>query len=92
MVLFRRFKLNELVDKLKVSFDEENLDEVKEKVKKKLKKNRFTDKIKVDDVVAKSFSYYIMIVFFRVSISYIGIIEIEQFLKDLTHYLPNLFV
>lgn len=92
MVLFKRFKLNELVDKLKVSFDEENLDEVKEKVKKKLRKNRFTDKIKVDDVVAKSFSYYVMIVFFRVSISYIWIVEIEQFLKDLTQYLPNLFV
>ncbi|MDD5769877.1 MAG: hypothetical protein PHE25_02825 [Candidatus Gracilibacteria bacterium] len=90
--LFKKFKLNELIDKLKVSFDEENLEESKEKIKKKINKNKFTDKIKVDDVVAKSFSYYILIVFLRISISYIGINEIEQFLKDLTHYLPNLFV
>lgn len=90
--LFKKFKLNELIDKLKVSFDEENLEESKEKIKKKINKNKFTDKIKVDDVVAKSFSYYILIVFLRISISYIWINEIEQFLKDLTHYLPNLFV
>lgn len=92
MVLFKRFKLNEFVDKLKVSFDEENCEDNKDKIKKKHKKNRFTDKIKVDDVVAKSFSYYIIIIFFRISVSYIWISEIEDFLKDLTHYLPNLFV
>ena len=92
MFLFKKFRLNDFVDKLKISFDEENLEDSKEKLKIKLKKNRFTDKIKVDDVVAKSFSYYIVIIFFRVSISYIWITEIEQFLKDLTHYLPNLFV
>lgn len=92
IVLFKKFKLNELIDKLKVSFDEENCEDGKEKVKKKIKKNKFTDKIKVDDVVAKSFSYYILIIFFRISISYIWIIEIEKFLKDLTNYLPNLFV
>lgn len=92
MVIFKKFKLNEIVDKLKVSFDEENIEEDKEKLKKKIKKNKFTDKIKVDDVVAKSFSYYILIIFLRISISYIGITEIEQFLKDLTYYLPNLFV
>jgi hypothetical protein len=71
MVLFKRFKLNERVDKFKVSFDEENIEENKEKLKKKIKKHKFTDKIKVDDVVSKSCSYYILIVFFRISISYI---------------------
>lgn len=92
MTLFKKFKLNEFIDKLKINFDEENLDEAWEKIKKKLKKNKFTDKIKVDDVVAKSISYYVLIIFFRISISYIWITEIEQFLRDLTYYLPNLFV
>lgn len=92
MVLFKKFKLNEFIDKLKISFDEENCEIWQEKLKKKSKKNKFTDKIKVDDVVAKSMSYYILIIFFRISISYIWIIEIEKFLKDLTNYLPNLFV
>lgn len=99
MYIFKKFKLNELVDKLKVSFDEEsleeskkNIEESKEVVKKKILKNRFTDKIKVDDIVAKSVSYYVLIIFFRISISYIWITEIESFLKDLTYYLPNLFV
>lgn len=90
MFLFKKFKLNELVDKLKVSFDEENTEEPK--AKKKIIKNRFTDKIKVDDVVAKSIAYYILIIFLRISISYIWITEIENFLRDLTYYLPNLFV
>jgi len=93
MTLFKKFKLNEFIDKLKVNFDEENLDENdKKELKKKLKKNKFTDKIKVDDVVAKSISYYVLIIFLRISISYIWITEVEEFLRDLTYYLPNLFV
>ena len=92
MFIFKKFKLNQLVDKLKVSFDEENLDDDEKKSKNKLKKIRFTDKIKVDDVVSKAISYYLLIIFFRISISYIWITEVEQFLRDLTDYLPNLFV
>jgi hypothetical protein len=46
----------------------------------------------VDDIVAKSISYYVLIIFLRISISYIWITEIEEFLRDLTYYLPNLFV
>jgi hypothetical protein len=72
MALFKKFKLNEFIDKLKVNFDEENLDENdKKELKNKLKKNKFTDKIKVDDIVAKSISYYVLIIFLRISISYI---------------------
>ena len=93
MFLFKKFKLNELVDKLKVNFDEENLDwDQSEDTKTQIRKNKFSEKIKVDDVVAKSLSYYVLIIFFRLAISYIWIDEIEQFLRDLTHYLPNLFV
>ncbi|MBW7954192.1 hypothetical protein H3C61_00030 [Candidatus Gracilibacteria bacterium] len=95
---FKKIKLNQIIDRLKVSFDEEQLSS-KEESNKKIKNikniaktNRFTDKIKVDDVVAKSASYYILVVFLRLSIGFIGIYEIEDFLKDVTDYLPNLFV
>lgn len=92
MFVFTKFKLNQVIDKLKVNFDEESLAQDEKKWKIKIKKIRFTDKIKVDDVVSKAISYYILIIFFRISISYIWITEIEQFLRDITDYLPNLFV
>ncbi len=92
MFLFKKFKLNQLIDRLKVNFDEESLNKEEKEAKKEIKKTRFTDKIKVDDVVAKSISYYLLIIFFRISISYIWITEIEKFLRDVTDYLPNLFV
>ncbi len=92
MFLFTKLKLNQVIDRLKVNFDEESLAQDEKKGKIKIKKSRFTDKIKVDDVVSKAISYYILIIFFRISISYIWITEIEQFLRDVTDYLPNLFV
>jgi len=91
MFFFRKIKLNELIDRFKVSFDEENIS--KEKTQKIfLKKNKFTDKIKVDDAVSRAASYYILVVFFRMSISHMGITDVEDFLGDVITYLPNLFV
>lgn len=95
MIFFKKIKLNSLVDKFKVSIDEENIKEEwlnDQKKIKKIKKTKFTDKIKVDDVIAKGISYYVVIVFLRLSISYIWITEIEKFLWDVLAYLPNLFV
>lgn len=90
MFLFKKFKLNQLIDRLKVDFDQENIDDT---IKKDIKKMpRFTDKIKVDDSIAKSFGIFLFIIFFRLAISYIGITEVESFLKDLIDYLPNLFI
>jgi hypothetical protein len=93
--LFRKFKLKELIDKL----DIEIIDEVDGKKKEdarnndiKIKKIKFSDKIKIDKIVAKAFSYYIFLVFFRLSISVIWINDIEDFLKSLIEYLPNLFI
>lgn len=95
MFFFKKIKLNQIVDKLKINIDEENLKEEWNDDKKKIKKiknNRFTDKIKVDNVISKAISYYIIIVFLRISISYIWIDEIEKFLWDVLTYLPNLFI
>ncbi len=92
MLIFRKFKLNQFIDRLKVNFDEEKLSEEKKEKKSRFIKSRFTDKVKVDDVVAKAMSYYLLIIFFRLSIGYMWITEVESFLKDVTDYLPNLFV
>jgi len=95
MFFFKKIKLNQIVDKLKINIDEENLKEEWNDDKKKIKKiknNRFTDKIKVDNVISKAISYYIIIVFLRISISHIWIDEIEKFLWDVLTYLPNLFI
>lgn len=92
---FKKIKLNDLVDKLKISFDEEKLESEWKNTKNKKKEilsNRFTDKIKVDSVMSKAIWYYIFLVFFRLAISYIGIKDVEDFMKDVIEYLPNLFI
>jgi len=91
MFFFRKIKLNELVDRFKISFDEENISK-ENTVQIQLKKNRFTDKIKVDDAVSKAASYYILVVFLRIAISHMKIEDVEKFLRDVIQYLPNLFV
>lgn len=102
MFIFKKIKLNEIIDKLNLDISEESKKENKKNNKKDLENNdenqnndkkiTITSKIKVDDLVSKAISYYIIIVFFRISISYIWIHEIEDFLRDLTDYLPNLFI
>ncbi len=94
MFLFKKFKLNEIVDRFKVSMDQESLEENWKKTNKKntIIPSRFTDKIKVDDSIAKWVGIFMFLIFFRLAITYIGITEIEVFLKDLIDYLPNLFV
>lgn len=87
--LFKKFKIIDLIDKLAIEFEEENNNEEKSKKKKKW---RFSEKIKVDKVVSKAISYYIFILFFRLAISYIWIIDVESFLNDLIDYLPSLFI
>ena len=82
MYLFKRFNIIELIDKLNVDFD----DEKEEKNKKednsvvKEKNKKISDKIKINEITAKAISYYVFLVFFRLSIVVIGIKEIEVFL------------
>ena len=90
MYLFRRFKIIDLIDRLDIDFWEEEKKDWK-KVKKKFSEV-FWKKIKIDRVVAKSSSYYIFLLFFRWSIYKLWITEVEQFLKQLIEYLPNLFI
>jgi hypothetical protein len=65
MYLFRKFKIIELIDKLNFEFDNGN--EKKEEIKV-IKKKKFSDKIKINEITAKAISYYVFLVFFRLSI------------------------
>jgi hypothetical protein len=69
MYLFRKFKIIELIDKLNIEF-EKDIEEKKSENQKENVKNRkkISDKIKINEIVAKSFSYYVFLVFFRLSI------------------------
>lgn len=91
MFLFRKFHIKQLIDKLELDFFEEQW-ETGEKWPHAEKQKKFTDKIRVDRVVAKATGYYIFLVFFRLAIVFIGIKEVEKFLGDLIAYLPSLFV
>lgn len=92
--LFKKFKIIALIDKLNIDTDDEDENSVKEeknKSDKKVKK-KISDKIKIDDITAKALSYYIFLVFFRLSIVVIWIKEVEDFLAELLAYLPSLFI
>jgi len=93
--IFKRFKLDKIIDNLETNFwigkkVETQKKETKKGNKKEIKK--LTERIDLDKLVAKSFSYYIFLVFFRFSVMAIGITEVEEFLSDLIGYLPSLFV
>lgn len=96
MFLFRKFKLKDLIDKLDIEIinKEEKVKQKKENWKEIILKKRvsFSDKIQIDKVVSKAISYYVFLVFFRLSIVFIWIKEVENFLWDLLAYLPNLFI
>jgi len=92
MYVFKRFKIIELIDKLNVDFNGEKEDDKKEKHHHHPLKKKISDKIKINEIVAKAFSYYILLVFFRLAIVVIGIKEIEDFLWELLRYLPSLFI
>lgn len=102
LYIAKKIKLNELVDRLGVNFDdtknekvkpeEENSKNYKKNKKNKDKKTSFADKVKIDIVIAKSISIFVFLLFFRLAVKYIWINEVELFLSSLIEYLPNLFV
>lgn len=98
MYLFKKFKIKDIIDRLELKMDlnlwkdsEETIVDKKLKIRK-TKRKKLTEKINVDIITAKAFSYYIFLVFFRLSIVAMGFIQIEVFLNDVLSYLPNLFI
>lgn len=91
MYFFKKFKITELIDKLNIDFENDE-EENWETKSKKTKIKKISDKIKINEITAKAFSYYIFLVFFRLSIIVIWIKEVEDFMWDLLAYLPSLFI
>lgn len=96
--LFKKFKIKDLIDKfemkLELNLGEDNLESIENKKPKikKIKRKKLTEKINVDMIVAKAFSYYVFLMFFRFGIVIIWFSEVEKFLSDVLTYLPNLFI
>jgi len=88
--LFKKFNILDIIDRITLKFDEEH-DKDKKESEKTVKK-KLSQKVKIDEITAKSISYYIFLVFFRLAIIVIWIKEVEQFLWDLLAYLPSLFI
>jgi hypothetical protein len=98
MYLFRKFKILDLINKLELKMDlnlwdgsDEIIDDKKLKLKK-IKRRKNTEKINVDILTSKAFSYYVFLIFFRLSIVVLWFTQIEVFLDDVLWYLPNLFI
>lgn len=85
--LFKKFKIIEILNKFDIQIE---IEEDKESNQKK--KILLTEKFKVDNLVAKSISYYIFILFFRWAVTNIGINDVEVFLTSAINYLPKLFI
>lgn len=90
-IAFRKFKIIDLIDRLTPDYkDIAHTDTSGEKTEPK--KLKFTQKVKVDEIVAKAGAYYVFLVFFRYAIVVIGINEVEKFMAELLTYLPSLFI
>ena len=97
--IFRKFKIINLINKLESKMDLNFWDDVvlesnigKKWATKIIKRKKLTEKINIDQLTAKAFSYYVFLIFFRLSIVVIWITEVEVFLSDVLNYLPNLFI
>lgn len=98
MYLFKKFKIKDIIDRLELKMDlnlwkdsEETIDDKKLKIRK-TKRKKLTEKINVDIITSKAFSYYVFLMFFRLSIVAMWFTQIEVFLNDVLSYLPNLFI
>jgi len=86
----------DLIDRMWAGFEEQTTQIVDKNIDDNIEKlnkiNQNKQKIRYDKITAKSFSYYIFLLFFRWAVVILGITEIEQFMQDLLAYLPSLFI
>lgn len=99
--IFKKFNIINFIDKLFINLKEIHSEEENKTIspdqkeleeKKELRRKKISDKIKIDEITAKAFAYYLFLVFFRYAIVFIWIAEVELFLWDLISYLPSLFI
>ncbi len=89
--IFKKYKLKKKIDLIEDFLESD--DTIKEEtVENSTPHKKLTERIKIDVVVAKSFSYYIFLFFFKQSLLVIGVTEVANSLTTLLEYLPSLFV
>ena len=87
---FKKYNLKEKIDKLEDFLEKD--EEIKKWVENEKNQKKLTERIKIDIVVAKSFSYYIFLFFFKQSLLVVWITWVADSLETLLNYLPSLFV
>jgi len=65
--LFRKFKIIDLIDKISIKYEVEDGNDKEKNTDVKVQK-KLSHKVKIDEISAKSVSYYIFLVFFRLAI------------------------
>lgn len=88
--VFKKYKIKQKIDKFEEFLEKD--EEIKENVENKKHKKKLTEKIKIDIVVAKSFSVYIFLFFFKISLLQFWVTEVATSLNTLLNYLPSLFI
>ena len=88
--IFKKYKLKEKIDRFEDFLETD--DQIKEESPELVIQKKLTERMKVDVVVAKSFSYYVFLFFFKQALLVLWITEVADSLKTLLNYLPSLFV
>ncbi len=88
--VFKKYKLKDKIDQFEDFLESD--DEIRENPGPQIITKKLTERIKVDVVVAKSFSYYIFLLSFRIALEVVGIDEVASSLNTLLQYLPSLFI
>ncbi len=88
--IFRKYNLKDRIDQFEDFLETD--DEIKENAWTPIVTKKLTERIKVDIVIAKSFSYYIFLLSFRIALWVVWIHEVANSLNKLLEYLPSLFV
>ena len=88
--IFKKYNLKEKIDKFEDFLEKD--EEIKKWVENEKNQKKLTERIKIDIVVAKSFSYYIFLFFFKQSLLVVWITWVADSLDTLLNYLPSLFV
>jgi hypothetical protein len=92
MYLFVRFNLLDLINKIESKLSSGVKEWFTEEKKKKEVPKAITEKFKINEIVAKSISYYVFLLFFRMAISQYWVDDIETFMDELIRYLPKIFI
>lgn len=88
--VFDKYNLKDKINKLEDFLESD--EEIKEDIPDVVNNKKLTERIKVDIVAAKSFSYYIFLFFFKQALLILHIEAVAESLTALLDYLPSLFI